>query len=395
MARNLNKSGGIGCRQVVMHIYNVNPVDASAAQQTCLNIAAAHPFMVLDSGVLTEVGASDCLPAHQVPVASTYLTEEQLSQYHPFYLQIGDIPEDIVYNGVLGLHQLGYFKASHGFRKIGVLYHTCSSALVNAERKALAAAGVPGSKIVNYSLGCPASGTDTPAAMEQAVLNFKSAGVSDVMMLEIIDGGLFTQIAQQQGYKPQYLYAENDAATDVTTGANAPNATNFNGAVDVLGGAYGEQSTPGHVPSGGTKKCNAIYEAAGKPSVYSQTTGYPGLVCDYLWFVQALLAHASTVHASNFPQDMKSMGTVAFSYPFAPTDFSAAPKGATYGVAYWRAAYYHSSCRCWQVPNPAFHPRSSNERDRPREPRTRRQRRRVCLRAVAGVVRYLVGASPR
>ena len=234
MARNLNKSGGIGCRQVVMHIYNVNPVDASAAQQTCLNIAAAHPFMVLDSGVLTEVGASDCLPAHQVPVASTYLTEEQLSQYHPFYLQIGDIPEDIVYNGVLGLHQLGYFKASHGFRKIGVLYHTCSSALVNAERKALAAAGVPGSKIVNYSLGCPASGTDTPAAMEQAVLNFKSVGVSDVMMLEIIDGGLFTQIAQQQGYKPQYLYAENDAATDVTTGANAPNATNFNGAVDVL-----------------------------------------------------------------------------------------------------------------------------------------------------------------
>ncbi len=356
VARSLNKSGGIGCRQVVMQIYDVNPVDAAGAQQTCLNIAAAHPFMVLDSGVLTEIGASDCLPAHQVPVASTYLTEEQLSQYHPYYLQIGDVPEDIVYNGVLGLNQLGYFKASHGFKKIGVLYHTCSSALLSAERQALAAAGVPGSKIVNYSLGCPASGTDTPAAMEQAVLNFKSAGVSDVMMLEIIDGGLFTQIAQQQGYKPQYLYAENDVATDVATGANAPNATNFNGAVDALGGAYGEQSTPGYVPSGGTKKCNDIYAAAGQAPVYSQTTGYPGLVCDYLWFVQDLMAHASTVRASNFPQDMKSMATVDFSYPFAPTDFSAAPKGATYGIAYWRAAYYHASCRCWQVPNPTFHP---------------------------------------
>lgn len=354
VARSLNKSGGIGCRHVTMQIYDVNPVNSSAAQQTCLNIAAAHPFMVLDSGVLTEIGASDCLPAHRVPVASTYLTEEQLSQYHPYYLQIGDIPEDIVYNGVLGLDQLGYFKSSHGFKKLGVLYHTCSSALVSAERKALAAAGLPGSKIVYYSLGCPASGTDTPAAMEQAVLNFKNAGVSDVMMLEIIDGGLFTQVAQQQDYKPHYLYAENDVATNVATGANAPNATNFNGAVDVLGGAYGEQSTPGYVPSGGTKKCNAIYAAAGKPSVYSQTTGYPGLVCDYLWFVQALLAHASTVHAANFPQDMRSMGTVAFSYPFAPTDFAAAPKGATYGVAYWRAAYYHASCHCWQVPDPTF-----------------------------------------
>jgi hypothetical protein len=191
--------------------------------------------------------------------------------------------------------------------------------------------------------------------MEQAVLNFKNAGVSDVMMLEVIDGGLFTQVAQEQHYKPQYLYAENDVATNVSKGANAPNATNLNGAVDVLGGAYGEQSTPGYVPSGGTKKCNAVYAADGKPPVYTQTTGYPGLVCDYLWFVQALLAHASSVHAGNFPQDMKSMGTVAFSYPFAPTDFSAAPKGATYGVAYWRAAYYHASCHCWQVPNPTFH----------------------------------------
>ena len=355
VARNINKTGGMGCRKVALHIYDVNPVNASAAQQTCLNIAASHPFMVLDSGVLTEIGASDCLPAHHVPVASTYLTEEQLSQYHPYYLQIGDLPEDVVYNGVLGLKQLGYFRASKGFRKIGVLYHTCSSALVSAERKALAAADVPGSKTDYYSLGCPASGTDTPASFEQAVLNFKNAGVSDVMMLEVVDGGLFTQTAQQQNYKPQYLYAENDAATDVATGADAPNATNLNGAVDVLGGAYGEQSTPGYVPSGGTKECNAIYSAAGLPSVYSQTTGYPGLVCDYLWFVRDLLDHATTVQASKFPAEMKLMGTVTYSFPFAPTDFSAAPKGSTYGIAYWRAAYYHASCKCWQVPNATFH----------------------------------------
>ena len=355
VADSINKSGGVGCRGIVLKFYQINSFDPTGAQQVCLDIAAAHPFMVLDSGSLTETGASACLPAHKVPMASTYLTEEQLNQYRPYYLQIGDLPEDILRNGVLGLKQLGYFSPSKGFKKVGVLYHTCSSSLVTAQRQALQEAGLTGSQIVNYSLGCP-TGLDTAASFEQAVLDFKDAGVSDVFMVEITDGGEFTQIAAQQNYKPQYLFAENDVAVNGTTGANAPNPANYDGAVDVLGGAYGEQSTPGYQPSGGTQKCNAIYNAAGQPSVYSQETGYPGLVCDYLWFVQALLSHASTFQASALPQDMRAMGSVNFSYPFAPTDFSAAPADSTYGVSYWRAVDYHALCKCWQVPDPTFNP---------------------------------------
>jgi hypothetical protein len=216
-------------------------------------------------------------------------------------------------------------------------------------------AGVSDDDIVDYSLGCP-TGLDTAASFEQAVLEFKHAGVTDVLMVEITDGGVFTQIAAQQNFKPQYLFAENDTAVNGSTGSNAPDPENYDGAVDALGGAYGEQSTPGYQPSGGTKKCNAIYAAAGQPSVYSQTTGYPGLVCDYLWFVQALLSHASTFDASAFPQDMRAMGTVEFSYPFAPINFSAAPADATYGISFWRAVEYHASCKCWRVPDPTFKP---------------------------------------
>jgi hypothetical protein len=355
VADNINKNGGIGCRQIALQLYTVNSFDASGAQQVCLNIAAAHPFIVLDPGVLSEIGASNCLPAHKVPLASEYLSEEQLDQYHPYYLEIGDLPEDIVYNGILGLKQLGYFKASRGFKKVGVLYHTCSTALQTAEGSALKVAAIPSRDIVNYNLGCP-TGTDTPAALEQAVLNFKNAGVTDVLMLEITDGGVFTQIAQQQGFKPQYLFAEDDTATNVSTGAGAPNPANYNNAVDALGSAYGEQSTPDYKPSGGTQKCNAIYKAAGDPSVYSQTTGYPGVICDYLWFAQALLSHATTFQATALPRDMRAMGTVDFSYPFAPTNFSAAPADSTYGVDFWRAAIYHASCKCWQIPNATFHP---------------------------------------
>ena len=63
-------NGGAGCRKIVMSFYDVNPVDAATAQQTCLSIAASHPYIVLDSGALTDVGASSCIPQHQIPLAS-------------------------------------------------------------------------------------------------------------------------------------------------------------------------------------------------------------------------------------------------------------------------------------------------------------------------------------
>ena len=76
-----------------MKFYHVNPVDGAAAQQACLTIAADHPYIVLDSGALIEVGASNCIPAHQIPLASGYLTAAELTKYAPYYLQIGGTPE--------------------------------------------------------------------------------------------------------------------------------------------------------------------------------------------------------------------------------------------------------------------------------------------------------------
>jgi hypothetical protein len=355
VADDINKSGGAGCRKIEVKFYPVNPGDPAAAQQVCLNIAAAHPYIVLDSGALTEAGYGNCIPAHKIALASEYLTKDELTKYHPYYLQIGAIPEDTIRTGTLGLKQLGYFGSAKNFKKIGVLYHTCAGSLIAAQRAALTEAGVPSSKVVSYSLGCPST-EDTPAALEQAVLSFKNAGVSAVTAIEITDFGVFTQIAKQQNFKPRYLFAENDIpTTSATKSANSPNPSNFDGAVDVLGGGYGEQTTPGFKPTAGTQKCNAIFSAAGKPEVYKQADGYGGLVCDYLWFFQALLNHTSQLKSDSLADAMKSVGTVDFSYPLAPIDFSAAPAGAAYGVSYWRAADYHASCDCWQVPDPAFH----------------------------------------
>jgi hypothetical protein len=357
VADSINSTGGAGCRKILMKFYDVNPLDATAAQQACLNIAADHPYIVVDSGALTEVGASNCIPTHQIPLASAWLTQAELTKYAPYYLQIGGTPEDVIHNGVLGLNQLGYFGASKGFKKLGIVHHDCTPTLFAAEQAALKAAGVPDGSVAAYNLGCPAGQNDTPAAMEQAVLAFKNGGVTDVTEVDLTDFALFTQVASQQNYKPQYIMNDGALAdaTGAQTGPDAFNASNFDGAVDVVNTGYGEQKTPGYQPSGGTQKCDAIFSAAGKPSVYQQADGYGGFVCNYLWFVQALLDHAHSIQANVLAAAMHSMGTVDFSSPGAPIDFSSAPAGAAYGVGLWRPVYYHASCTCFQVPDPTFH----------------------------------------
>ncbi len=355
VASSINKAGGAGCRQIALHFYNVNPLDASAAQQSCLTIAATRPFIVLDTGALSEVGASNCIPAHQIPFASEYLTQAQQTQYHPYYLAMGDVANDVVRNGILGLNQLGYFKASKGFRKLGVLYHTCDPTYEAATVAALKQAGVPSNKVVAYNLGCPAGQQDTPASLEQAVLSFKNGGVTDVNESNVADIGEFTQIAQQQNYKPQYVLTDAGFATSKLSGALAPNPTNLNGGVDVIDQASGEQTTPGFKPTGGTAKCDAIFAAAGQLSVYKQPDGFGGSVCDLLWLAQAAADHAPQLQPTALATALHAAGTIDFSFPFAPINYGAAPASATYGVSYWRPIDFVGSCSCWQVPNPTFH----------------------------------------
>ena len=202
VAKNINSEDGAGCRKIVMKFYDVNPIDAANAQQTCLTIAASQPFIVLDSGALTEVGASNCIPQHHILLASSYLTPDDLTTDHPYALDIGGNEQQATRTGILAAHQLGYFSAAKGFKKLGVLYHTCNAGTQSIEQSALAASKVPAKDVDYFNLACPAGQNDTPASMEQAVLSFKNAGVTDVTEAGVNDVGLFTQVAQQQITRP-------------------------------------------------------------------------------------------------------------------------------------------------------------------------------------------------
>jgi hypothetical protein len=355
VAKKINSEGGAGCRKIVMSFYNVNPVSPADAQQECLTMAAAQPYVVVDSGALTDVGAGDCIPEHHILLASSYLTPDDLTKFHPYTLGIGGNAQDALRTGITALHQLGYFSAAKGFKKLGVLYHTCAAGTQSLEQTALAAAKVSSKSVDYFNLACPAGQSDTSASMQQAVLSFKNAGVTDVTEAGVNDWGLFTQVAQQQKYTPHYLFTDSAAAASNFTGPDAPNPTNFDKTVNIVEGGYGEATTPNFKASAATKSCDAIYAAGGQPSVYKQLDGYGGVVCEYLWFVQALLNHASSVQPTAQVTSMHKIGTLAFPYPAAPINFSTSPTGSAYGTTEWRAIYFHASCKCWEVPNPTFH----------------------------------------
>ncbi len=357
VAKSINKTGGAGCRKIQMKFFPVNPLDAAGAQQQCLAIAASKPFMVLDVGALSDVNASNCVPTAKVAFASQYLTPDQLSKYYPYYLQLVGVPVSDLRNSVLGFNQLGYFKPAKGFKKLGVLYDTCNPALIVAERAALKQAGVPTSKIVEYNLGCPTGQTFTQSILEPAVLAFKNAGVSSVTSAEAgTAAAIFSQVAAQQNYKPQYLLASDTVALPNTSGADVPNSANLNRAVNVTAQAYGEETVPGFTPSSGTKKCNALFRGPGQTTVYKSLDGYEGVACNYLWYAQGILNNASSLQAAQLPIGLHAVGTINYSYPFGPVNYSAAPKKAPYGLGYWRPEYYVSSCKCWHIPNPTWNP---------------------------------------
>lgn len=354
VADSINASGGAGCRKVALSFYTVNPVDANNAQQQCLAIAAAHPFIVLDSGALTDVGASDCLPAQKIPLVSSYLTADQLTKYYPYYLDSGGLQTDFYPIGYLGGKQKGYFSAANGFRKLGLVYQSCRPAVVAAGRAALRRAGIPDSQTVAYDLGCPQGRQDSPADFQQAVLSFKSAGVTHVTELDDNDFASFTKIAGQQNFKPHYVVAE-DAAANPQSGPLAPDPNNFDGAIDIVGGRYGEQTTPGYKPDAGTARCNAIFAKHGQPPVYQQGAGYGGVTCNYLWFITALFNHVSQMQRTALAGGMHAIGSADQSFPFGPINYAAVPAGAPHGQESWRVDQFSKSCACWQVIDPAFH----------------------------------------
>lgn len=350
---NINANGGVACRKLVPQFFTEDPVDQTGLQQACLTISQSNVFAVVDPGAYANYAAGlDCYAQNHMPYFEGYqLDGTQIQHDYPFLFSLGNLT--VTYqDSVFALQKLGFFSSGNGFKKLGIIYRDCYPDLVSDELSWLGQAGVTSSDISSYDMGCP-SAFASPTDLENAVLQFKEAGVTNITEVdELGDMANFTTIAQQQGFDPKWGLAD-DGLFEINSGSEAPNAQNLNGAIGIAANRDGENNTPSLTsnPTAGTAKCSAILQPAGLSAYGAAAIGN---ACDQLWMLQAAVDNAPQLSQEALAAGLQKAGSIDFSFPQGPSNFTAA--GTTYGGEFWRQDQYTSACSCWQVVNPNFSP---------------------------------------
>jgi hypothetical protein len=349
----LNARGGAGCHQIVPMFYEVNGTSPSDQQDKCLQVAQAKVFAVLDSGGFAQPPAAKACIMNQAKVpyfGSADLSQLEVDKFYPLVFNLGGIKDMRYRNTVFALRDRGFFTASNGFKKLGIVYRDCNPDVIQKVMGWHAAIGV--SSPVTYNFGCPAAFA-SPSDIQQAILKFQQAGVTHVSAYDfVVDFANFTRIAQQQGFRPKWGLP-NDGEVATSTGVLAPNFDNIENAIAISDNRYGEERTS--IPqTAGTKRCEAIFTSKGRPKLAAQADAFGGIVCSQVWQFAAAVDHAPALQRTALSSGMQAARSVDFSYPMGPNDFSGAR--VTYGGEFWRPLQYQRQCACWNILDATFKP---------------------------------------
>ena len=339
----LNRQGGIACRHIVPAYYHVNEIDANSLEQNCLDIVASKPFAYLDDGAYLLASQKNCFPVGQVPfIGTSGVTDQQAAQYYPYFLVSGGSDSQTMRNAFDAFKAQGLFTAAKGFKKEGVIYRDCTTTTGPSALEDLHDAGVKTSQIVTYDIGCPTS-TDSPSDLLQAIVSFKHAGVTDVSALDMVsDFPVFTRLAEQQGFHPKYIMPDYGYIATSGPTAQKPDTSNLVGAELVSSGSFGFEPEP----TSATKWCNAVYTAAGQPTLYKQDAGLGGVICDNLLLLKAAADNAPKLLRTDLAAGIEKAGVVDYSWPLGPADYRG--HHVTFGGQYWHSVEFSASCQCWK-----------------------------------------------
>ena len=348
----VNTSGGIDCRRIVAKYYTANALDPSSLQALCLEIVADHPFALLDEGLGSPngpPGPRDCPPSNKVPEFGTLsLSESEIHQFSPYLFGDNSTSEEIVNDWVLAAKQLGWFS---GYSKVGLLEQDCTPDINGIVLGDLAKVGVPGSKVSTFDCGCP-DAIPPPDQVEQAVLQFKLAGVTHVMD----DGGVyesyFSKDAAQQNYKPRYSVGDQASIALWDNPDFGPDPQNFSGGLAITALRYGAENTKGTVYNTATAACDKAMAAKGLPPAEHSPDGFSGVACTLVTMLVDAAAHAPYLQRADLAAGLYKAGTLDPPFPVGPANFVAS--GGHHGGGYWRPAVWVTSCACFQVSDATF-----------------------------------------
>ncbi len=342
-----NKNGGFACRKLVPTYWTINLLDSTALQQACTNIIASKPFAYIDDGVYKGNSARECFPVGKIPFFGLgAAAKAEFTKFYPYFFQSLTF-ETGYHNTFEAFKKYGMYSPANGFKKEGLLYRDCDPNTEPGTIAAMHQAGLSG--IVEYDIGCP-TGADNPSDLQQAVLKFQAAGVTNLAAQDFAqDFTNFTKIAQQQGFKPHYGMSDYGyVATAGPTSQVPPDPNNLDGAVVLSPADYGYESS-GLPERASTKRCDKILVAGGQPPVYQTGLGYGGTICNQIQLFQAAINYAPSVQRTELAPGLRIKRYLEYSWPNTLADFDYEAANVPAGSVYWRRLEFYKSCTCWKM----------------------------------------------
>src|SRR5205085_1598676 len=173
---------------------------------TCLQIINDKPLA--ESFGLYSPENADCLPAAKIPTYSVVpVGTERMKKFYPYLFTSYGESTSSLRDYAYGAKQLGWFD---GLTKLGVLTQDCNPEFLPQLLGPLAEIGYPKDQIALYDFGCSLNPADAQTQSQQAVLQFKTAGVTHVLNAGV-PAQYFATVANQQGYNPKYATSDVDA----------------------------------------------------------------------------------------------------------------------------------------------------------------------------------------
>ena len=347
----LNKAGGMACDTIVADFATSDLTNPSSARSGCLQFVQDKVFAVV--GGFEPLFSDDCtLQAHIPTFDELSITAGDVQKFYPYYFSTYPTYERLYKNFVNAVAQMGYFSSAKKFAKIGIFYDDCTPEIQQTLIANLATVGVSGSKVDTYDLGC-STAFASPSAIEQAVLKFKTDGVTTATISDsLADGQNISNISNSQGFHPAWILPDIGEIAVQNSSSGHPDSTEFEGATAITAGQYG--AIPAHFPEdAGTQRCDRVMTSHHLPTVYNSADQFAGSTCSLMWMLVAAV-HKAGLNQSALAAGLQATKTVQMSFPSGPNDFSVA--GTTAGGEFWRADTYHGSCQCWVTNNPAWQP---------------------------------------
>ncbi|HWC33386.1 MAG TPA: hypothetical protein VG650_01040 [Mycobacteriales bacterium] len=350
----VNRHGGVRCRALVAKYYTANPLSQSSLEALCLDMVADKPFALLDEGLASPVGSPtprDCPPSHKLPeFGSLSLSQREVEQFSPYLFAYNETSEQIVHDSILASDQLRWFK---GAKKVGLLEQDCIPDLNSLALADLAKIGFPKSSVTTFDFGCP-NDIPSPITVENAVLRFKSAGVTHVLD----DGGVyenyFSNDAANQHYRPKYMVGDQGSIALWDNRAFGPNPDNFAGALAITATQYGAENTAGATFNPQTHECDAAMKAKRLASATASPDGFAGVACTLVHQFVLAADNAPSLMRADLAAGLAAVGHADMPFPAGPANY--VRSHGQYGGGYWRPDIWHSSCACFQLQRARFSP---------------------------------------